>query len=70
MVGYVLPICLWEKDTNPTPKEHQFHKALTNFTDICYQHLEDSFGSELANDLKSPVYYKNKEHTDKKGKRK
>ena len=34
--GYSLPICLWEKDTNPTTKKHQFHKAFTNLTDICY----------------------------------
>ena len=68
--GYSLPICLWENDTNPTTEEHKFHKALTNLTDICFQHLEDSFGPELANDLKSPLYYKNIEYTDKKDKKK
>ena len=44
MVGYSLPVCLCNKDTNPTVEEHNFHKALINLTDICYQYLEDTYG--------------------------
>ena len=53
MTGYCLPICLWEKDGNPKPEEHQFFEAI-KITDICYHHPENEFGPELANDLKSP----------------
>ena len=62
---------MWEKDSNPKPEEHQFHKAITKITDICYQYLESEFGAELANDLRLPLYYKKKaEYTDSKGKKK
>ena len=70
LTGYCLPICLWEKDSNPKPEEHQFHKAITKITDICYRYLESEFGPELANDLKSPLYFKKTEYTDSKGKKK
>ena len=50
LTGYCLPIFLWEKDGNPKPEEHQFHKAITKITNICYQYLESECGPEVANE--------------------
>ena len=30
LTGYCLPICLWEKDSNPKPEKHQFFEAIKN----------------------------------------
>ena len=68
--GYCIPICLWEKDSKSTPEENQFYEAIKKVTDICYHYLENSFSVELAIDLKSPLFYKKIEYTDKKGKSK
>ena len=38
--------------------------------EICSHHLESEYGADMASSLSSPLYYKQVEYTDKKGKKK
>ena len=70
LVGYSIPVCLWEKDSNPNLKEEQFYKFLCKITETCKEYLEEEYGPDLASSLSEPLYYKRIEYTDKKGKKK
>ena len=60
-------VCLWAKDSEPTPREQEFFVAINDIVDICRQ---GEYSPELASSLSSPFYYKQIEYTDKKGKKK
>ena len=51
-------------------KEEQFYKFLCKLTEICQKYLEEEYGPDLASSLSEPLYYKQIEYTDKKGKKK
>ena len=51
-------------------KEEQFYKFLCKLTEICKKYLEEEYGPDLASSLSEPLYYKQIEYTDKKGKKK
>ena len=51
-------------------KEEQFYKFICKIKEICHQHLEDEYGPDVASSLSDPLYYKQIEYTDKKGKKK
>ena len=70
LVGYSIPVCLWEKDSSPNLKEEQFYKFLCKLTEICQKYLEEEYGPDLASSLSEPLYSKQIEYTDKKGKKK
>ena len=70
LVGYSIPVCLWEKYSTPNLKEEQFYKFLCKLTEICQKYLEEEYGPDLASSLSEPLYYKQIEYTDKKGKKK
>ena len=70
LVGYSIPVCLWEKDSSPNLKEEQFYRFLCKLTEICQKYLEEEYGPDLASSLSEPLYYKQIEYTDKKGKKK
>ena len=70
LVGYSIPVCLWEKDSSPNLTEEQFYRFLCKITEICQKYLEEEYGPELASSLSEPLYYKQIEYTDKKGKKK
>ena len=70
LIGYSIPICLWAKDSEPDTQEKAFCEARNNITTICKQHLENEYGADLASSLSEPLYYKQVEYTDKKGKKK
>ena len=70
LVGYSIPVCLWEKDSRPNLKEEQFYNFICKITEICQQHLEEDYGPDVASSLSDPLYYKQVEYTDKKGKKK
>ena len=70
LVGYSIPVCLWSKDSAPNTKELSFFETLNNVVSMCQSHLESEYGADLASSLSSPFYYKQIEHTDKKGKKK
>ena len=65
-----MPICLWEKDSQPNENEKAFFNSINKITEICQQHLEDEFGPDLANYLTNSLYWKQIEYADKKGKNK
>ena len=70
LIGYSIPVCLWAKDSEPNPKEKAFFEAINNIKTICQQHLENKYGADLASSMSEPLYYKQVEYTDKKGKKK
>ena len=51
-------------------QEEQFYKFLWKLTEICKKYLEEEYGPDLASSLSEPLYYKQIEYTDKKGKKK
>ncbi|CAH3185556.1 unnamed protein product [Porites lobata] len=69
-VGYSIPVCLWAKDSEPNNKEKAFLDVINNLTSLSQQYLENEYGPDLASSLTSPLYYKQEEYTDKKGKKK
>ena len=70
LVGYSIPVCLWARDSEPNSKEKAFFDVINNVTTLSQQHLENEYGPDLASSLSSPLYYKQIEYTDKKGKKK
>ena len=70
LVGYSIPVCLWAKDSEPTNKEKAFYEVINNLTSMSQKHLETEFGPDAASSMTSPLYYKQEEYTDKKGKKK
>ena len=70
LVGYSIPVCLWAKDSEPNTKEKAFFDVINNVTTLSQQHLENEYGADLASTLTSPLYHKQEEYTDKKGKKK
>ena len=70
LVGYSIPVCLWEKDGSPNTTEKQFYEFLCKITDVCRKYLEEEYGADLASSMSEPLYYKQVEYTDKKGKKK
>ena len=69
LIGYSIPFCLWEKDGQPNLEEKAFFEAISKITEICQQHLEEKFGPDMASTLNTPLYYKQVEYVDKKGKK-
>ena len=51
-------------------QEEKFYKFLCKLTEICKKYLEEEYGPDLASSLSEPLYYKQVEFTDKKGKKK
>ena len=70
LVGYSIPVCLWAKDSEPNNKEKAFLDVINNLTSLSQQYLENEYGPHLASSLTTPLYYKQEEYTDKKGKKK
>ena len=70
LVGYSIPVCLWEKDSEPNSQEKAFFDAINNVMGISRLHLESEYGADLASSMSSPFYYKQVEYTDKNRKKK
>ena len=70
LVGYSIPVCLWAKDSQPNNKEKAFLEVINNVTSLSQKYLENEYGPDLASTLTSPLYYKQEEYIDKKGKKK
>ena len=69
LIGYSIPVHLWEKDSQPNIEEKAFFESINNIAEICQQHLEDEFGPDMTSTLNAPFYYKQVEYADKKGKK-
>ena len=70
LVGYSIPVCLWAKDSKPNNKEKAFLEVINKVTTLSQKYLAKEYGPDLASSLTSPLYYKQEEYTDKKGRRK
>ena len=70
LTGYSIPVCLWSKDGTPKSKEKEFFDIINLLVDLSQKHLEKRYGPDLSSSLSSPLYYKQIEYTDKKGKKK
>lgn len=70
LIGYSIPVCLWAKDEEPNSKEQAFYDTILNLTSLAQQHLEAEYGPDAASHLSNPLYYKQEEYLDKKGKKK
>ncbi|CAH3180352.1 unnamed protein product [Porites evermanni] len=70
LVGYSMPVCLWAKGSEPNTKEKAFFDVINNITTASQQYLESEYGADLASTLSSPLYFKQEEYMDKKGKKK
>ena len=70
LVGYSIPVCLWSRHEEPNDKEKSFFDFINNLTTLSQQYLENEYGPDMASSLSSPLYYKQEEYTDKKGKKK
>ena len=69
LVGYSIPVCLWAKDSKPNNEEKAFLEVINKVTTLSQKYLEKEYGPDLASSLSSPLYYKQEEYTDKKGKK-
>lgn len=67
LVGYSIPVCLWERDRVPSEAEREF---IRKFVVVCKQQLEEEYGADMATSMTDPFYYKKIEYVDKKGKKK
>ena len=70
LVGYSIPVCLWARDSQPNEEEKKFFDLINNIKSLSQKYLENEYGSDLASTLSSPLYYKQEEYIDKKGKKK
>ena len=70
LVGYSIPVCLWGRDSEPNDKEKEFFEFISNLTSLSQNYLEKEYGPDVASSLSSPLYYKQEEYTDKKGRKK
>ena len=58
LVGYTLPVCLWEKDEEATSLQTDFWKCLTKIETWCHKYLEKTRGADVSERLKNILYYK------------
>ncbi|PFX12773.1 hypothetical protein AWC38_SpisGene23215 [Stylophora pistillata] len=62
VVGYTLPTPLWNNKADgsgePTQKEFAFYEALKELKHICYQYLDDVYGTDVAESIKFPLVEK------------
>lgn len=70
LTGYSIPICLWDKESQPNENEKAFFEAIRKITQICQQYLEEEFGADTASYLTNSLHWKQVEYMDKKGKTK
>lgn len=70
LVGYSIPVCLSNKDSEPNSQEKAFFEAISNILAMCQHYLENECGADMASSLSSPFYYKQVEYVDKKNRKK
>ena len=70
LIGYSIPVSLWERDSEPSIEQRDFYEFICKFTDVCRKYLEEEYGADMASSMSEPLYYKQVEYKDKKGKKK
>ncbi|PFX12025.1 hypothetical protein AWC38_SpisGene24086 [Stylophora pistillata] len=59
VTGYTLPTPLWNhQEGEPTRKEFEFYNALKELKHICYEHLDEFYGTDVAESIKFPLVEK------------
>ncbi|PFX12991.1 hypothetical protein AWC38_SpisGene22970 [Stylophora pistillata] len=53
--GYYIPLPLWNPEDEPTRKEFNFYCALKELKHICYEHLDEVYGTDVAESMKFPM---------------
>jgi len=48
LVGYSIPVCLWEKDGSQSSPEKHFFEFICKMVEVCKQHLAEEHGADLA----------------------
>ncbi|PFX17104.1 hypothetical protein AWC38_SpisGene18590 [Stylophora pistillata] len=56
IIGYTLPLPLW--GDKPTQKDLDFYNALKELKHLCYEHLDEYYGSGLAEKMEFPLVEK------------
>ena len=59
LVGYTLPVCLWEKDEEATPLQREFFECLAKLEMWCRKYLGKTYRGDSSARLKDILYYKN-----------
>ena len=67
--GYSIPVCLWPRDSKPNSSEKAFFDIIKLLENLSKKHLEKYESDEIL-PLSSPLYFKQIEYIDKKGKKK
>ena len=70
LTGYSIPVCLWQREEEPTLEEKVFFEGMNNLSVICQNYLEKEYCADMALHLSNIFYFKQIEYTDKKGKTK
>ena len=60
---------MWERDSEPSIDQRDFYEFICKFTDVCRKYLEEEYGADMASSMSEPLYYKQAEYKDKKGKK-
>ena len=60
----------WERDSQPSIEQREFHNFISKFTEVCKKHLEEEYDADMASSMSTPFYYKKIEYVDKKRKKK
>lgn len=47
-LGYSIPVCLWEKDSQQNQDEKPFFDSINNIPQICQFYLEEEYGQHMA----------------------
>ena len=68
LVGYTLPVCMWEHYEEPTPEEKEFAECLENIKELSHEYLDETYGVDVSERLRDILYYQMT--TDKHGKQK
>ncbi|PFX29616.1 hypothetical protein AWC38_SpisGene5656 [Stylophora pistillata] len=59
VTGCTLPTPLWNpQEGEPTQKEFAFYHALKELKHICYEHLDEFYGTDVAESIKFPLVEK------------
>ncbi|PFX19578.1 hypothetical protein AWC38_SpisGene16012 [Stylophora pistillata] len=59
VAGYTLPTPLWNhQEGEPTQKEFAFDEALKELKHMCYEYLDDVYGTDVAESIKFPLVEK------------
>ena len=69
LVGYSLPVCLWEKDSSPNLQQEQFYSFICQLTEISKRYLRRNM-AQMLHHLSLNLFITNRLNTPTKKERK